>query len=380
MARRNTNPSKRIHKHLSKKTHAGSFCQRFFYAFLRAITNLHQVPVQENISLRPYNTFGIDVAARYFITVKSIETLKELLIAKTFSHFPKIILGGGSNVLFTKDIDALVIKNDIKGIEVIRQDSRYIFIRSAGGEVWHNLVMYCVEHNYGGIENLSLIPGSAGAGPMQNIGAYGVELKDTFYELEALDINTGETRIFNADDCEFGYRQSIFKNKAKNKYVITWVTLRLYKQPEFNITYGALVQELERMQVEQLTIKAVSSAVINIRRSKLPDPALIGNAGSFFKNPEVTKEYFENLKQAFPACVGYRLDNGNVKLAAGWLIEQCGWKGKVVGRTGAHKDQALVLVNYGGATGAEIFKLSEDIKKSVSNKFNVELETEVNVL
>src|SRR5205085_4688848 len=220
------------------------------------------------------------------------------------------------------------------------------------GEVWHEFVMYCIANNYGGVENLSLIPGSVGASPMQNIGAYGVEVKNTFFELEAIHIQTAETRNFNADECRFGYRQSIFKGELKNQYIITSVTFKLNKIPQFNITYGAIESELEKMNVTELNIRNISNAVINIRRSKLPDPAIIGNAGSFFKNPEVEKEKFEQLKKTYPGCIGYALDNGNVKLAAGWLIEQCGWKGKVIGRTGSHKDQALVLVNYGGATGA----------------------------
>ncbi|HKR07058.1 MAG TPA: UDP-N-acetylmuramate dehydrogenase, partial [Bacteroidia bacterium] len=286
----------------------------------------------------------------------------------------------GSNVLFTKDFAGLVIKNYIRGINVIEENENTILVKSGAGEVWHDLVLWGLEKNAGGIENLSLIPGCVGAGPIQNIGAYGVEIKNVFEGLEAVHIYSGETRKFNFDDCRFGYRDSVFKNELKDQFVITSVTLRLNKHPVFNTSYGAIEAELERMGIKKLSVKSISDAVIRIRRSKLPDPAVIGNAGSFFKNPEVTKEKYLQLKSSAEKIAAYDLPNGNVKLAAGWLIEQCGWKGKVVGNTGSHKDQALVLVNYGNASGKEIFGLATEIQRSVKEKFGVEIEKEVNVI
>ncbi|MEO8146798.1 MAG: UDP-N-acetylmuramate dehydrogenase [Bacteroidia bacterium] len=336
--------------------------------------------IKENISLKAFNTFGIEVFAQYFTEAVSTDDFRSIIFDNKFKTIPKLILGGGSNVLFTKNVEGIVVRNNLKGIDKIDETQDHVFIKSAAGEVWHQFVMYCIENNYGGVENLSLIPGSVGAGPMQNIGAYGVEVKETFFELEAIHIETGDKRIFNSEDCRFGYRQSVFKAELKNQYIITSVTFRLDKVPHFNISYGAIKSELEKMNITELNIRNISSAVINIRRSKLPDPVVIGNAGSFFKNPEVAKEKYEHLKSVFEGCVGYVLENGNVKLAAGWLIEQCGWKGKVVGNTGSHKDQALVLVNYGGATGAEIFKLAKDIQQSVKEKFDVNLEMEVNII
>ncbi len=343
--------------------------------------------LQKNISLKPYNTFGIDVSAAYFADVYSKEELKTILSDDTFKDKQKLILGGGSNVLFTKNVDALVIHNQIKGIEIIKEDDNHVWIRSGAGEAWNDLVMYAVQHNYGGIENLSLIPGSVGAAPMQNIGAYGVELKETFVELEAIDIETAEQKTFVKEECMFGYRESIFKQEAKGKYIITSVTLQLNKNPVFNTSYGAIEQELQKMNA-QPNIKNISDAVCNIRRSKLPDPAKIGNAGSFFKNPTVNQEKFDQLISKFPSIpnypsrfIGTQLPNHpiNYKLAAGWMIEQCGWKGKRVGNTGAHKDQALVLVNYGNATGEEIIAVAKQIQQSVKEKFDVDILPEVNV-
>ncbi len=336
--------------------------------------------VQTEVSLKPYNTFGINVLARYMANAATIDDLKELLSDSKFVSSNKMVLGGGSNVLFTGDYQGLVIRNNLKGIEKVKEDENYVWIKAAAGEVWHQLVLYCIEHNFGGIENLSLIPGSVGAGPMQNIGAYGVELKDTFFELEALHISSLQLQTFSNPDCRFGYRQSIFKSSHKNQYIITSVTLQLTKKHKYNISYGAIETELARMGVTELNLRNISNAVINIRSSKLPDPAVIGNAGSFFKNPEISRQLYNQLKEQFNNIPGYELDNGNIKLAAGWLIEQCGWKGKVIGQTGSHKNQALVLVNYGGATGAEVLKLARDIQKSVKEKFNVELEMEVNIV
>lgn len=338
------------------------------------------VQIRENISLKPYNTFGIDAHAKYFASFSSAAQVKTLLQnAKFPTRFSTLILGGGSNILCTKDFDGLVLKNEIKGIEVVREDEEHVYVKVGAGENWHGFVQYCLDHNFAGVENLSLIPGNVGASPMQNIGAYGVEIKDVFEELEAVHIASGRLQKFSLEDCRFGYRESVFKNIFKNQFVITSVTYRLYKKPRFNISYGALQQELEKMGVKELSIHVISQAVINIRTSKLPDWKLIGNAGSFFKNPQVTLAQYEQLKKAFPALVSYPQQDG-MKLAAGWLIEQCGWKGFREGDAGCYPKQALVLVNYGNASGAQIFDLSEKIIASVKQKFDVNLEREVNVI
>jgi len=336
--------------------------------------------IHENYSLKKLNTFGIDASARYFAELSSVEAIHEILSEQTFVNTPKLILGGGSNLLFTKNVDGIVLKNNLKGIEIVKEDADFYFIKAGAGEVWHNLVMHCIANNYAGLENLSLIPGNVGASPMQNIGAYGVEIKDSFYELEALHIADKTIHSFTNADCKFGYRESVFKRELKNQFIITSVTYKLLKRPVFNTNYGAIQKELDEMGVQELSIQAISKAVCNIRSSKLPNPAEIGNAGSFFKNPEVVRAKFEFLKDQFPAIVGYDLDNGNVKLAAGWLIEQCGWKGKTFGDAGVHKLQALVLVNYGNAKGNEIYDLSQKIMDSVKDKFDVELEREVNII
>jgi UDP-N-acetylmuramate dehydrogenase len=336
--------------------------------------------IQENFSLKKFNTFGIDAQARYFATFSDTEQLKELLSNPDFIETKKLILGGGSNLLFTKNVDGFVLKNDLKGIELIKEDDDFYYVKAAAGEVWHYLVMHCVDHGYAGLENLSLIPGNVGASPMQNIGAYGVEIKDCFYELEALHIEEKTMHTFDRAACKFGYRESVFKQELKDQFIITSVTYRLKKKPEFKISYGAIEKELERLGVKKLTIRAISEAVCSIRSSKLPDPEVIGNAGSFFKNPEVVKSKYEFLQQKFPEIVGYPLENGNVKLAAGWLIEKCGWKGKRFGDAGVHALQALVLVNYNTATGKEIYQLSQKIMDSVVNTFGVNLEREVNII
>jgi UDP-N-acetylmuramate dehydrogenase len=336
--------------------------------------------IRENISLRPYHTFGIDVTAKYFASFASVEELKEILHSPFSILHSRLILGGGSNVLFTKDFDGIVLKNELKGIDVIKEDEDYVYVKAGAGENWHKLVMHCVENNYAGLENLSLIPGNVGASPMQNIGAYGVEIKDVFYELEAYHLKEGMIKKFSLEDCEFGYRESVFKQKFKGQFVITSVTYKLKKKPVFNTSYGAIQQELNKMGVKELSIQAISQAVINIRSSKLPDPKEIGNAGSFFKNPEITNAKYDILKSHFPDIVAFPLANGNVKLAAGWLIEQCKWKGYRNGDAGCYPKQALVLVNYGNAKGEEIFKLSEDIIQSVKEKFDVELVREVNII
>lgn len=340
--------------------------------------------IQQNISLKKYNTFGIDAAAKYFAAFSSIDELKEGL---SFNNLPTVnrqqstlILGGGSNILFTKNFEGLVLKNELKGIEMVNEDDEFVYVKAAAGQNWHQFVLSCINNNWAGVENLSLIPGNVGASPMQNIGAYGVEIKDVFYSLDAFHKNDNATVTFNLHDCEFGYRESVFKRKYKDQFVITSVTYKLRKNPVFNTSYGAIEQELQNMDVKELSIKAVSDAVINIRSSKLPNPDEIGNAGSFFKNPEILNAAFENLKSSYPHIVGYNLPNGNVKLAAGWLIEQCGWKGYKNGDAGCHAKQALVLVNYGNATGNEIYELSEKIIKSVIEKFGVTLEREVNII
>ncbi|HEU5054206.1 MAG TPA: UDP-N-acetylmuramate dehydrogenase [Hanamia sp.] len=330
--------------------------------------------VHENYSLQKYNTFHIDAKARYFSTFSSREELAELLDKKPSEK--KFILGGGSNVLFTKDFNGFVLKNEIPGIDMLWEDDQFVYIRAGAGVLWHSFVTFCVNNNFAGVENLSLIPGHVGASPMQNIGAYGVEIKDVFWELEAFHLTEKTVQPFKAEDCAFGYRESIFKNKYKDQFAILNVTYRLKKVPDFNIAYGAIESELENMEVNNLTIKAISDAVISIRTSKLPDPAIIGNAGSFFKNPVVGKEKMEELKEK--EVPNY--PNGeNYKIPAGWLIEQCGWKGFRRDDAGCYDKQALVLVNYGKASGKEIYDLSEEIKISVKEKFGIELEKEVNI-
>jgi UDP-N-acetylmuramate dehydrogenase len=280
--------------------------------------------ISANISLKPYNTFGIDAEAKFFTSIQSNQNIQELLQSHEYKTNERLILGGGSNLLLTKNVDALVIKNDLKGIEIVKETADSVFVKCAAGEVWHEFVIWSINHNYGGLENLSLIPGCTGASPMQNIGAYGVEIKDTFYELEAIHTQTGELKTFTKSECEFGYRESVFKRKFKNQFIITSVTFQLSKAPTFHIEYGAIKQELDAMMVSDLSLKAISQAVINIRSSKLPNPKEIGNAGSFFKNPEVAASVYERLKHEFPNLVAYPLDNSNYKLAAGWLLEQSG--------------------------------------------------------
>jgi UDP-N-acetylmuramate dehydrogenase len=334
--------------------------------------------ITRNISLKPYNTFGIDAVAKDFAIFRSVEELAALLDeTKPLAQQPPLILGGGSNILLTKDINGVVLKNELYGIEKVDEDEDHIYIKAGAGENWHQFVLYCLEHNYAGVENLALIPGSVGASPIQNIGAYGVEIKDVFHQLEAFHLQDKTMHTFSLQDCAFGYRDSVFKHRFKGQFVITSVTYKLFKNPMFHVSYGAIQQELERMGVTELCIQNIAQAVINIRSSKLPDWKLVGNAGSFFKNPEIPNRQYEDLKKLFPNIVAFPLPNGNVKLAAGWLIEQCGWKGYRKGDAGCYPKQALVLVNYGRATGAEIYSLSEEILQSVQKKFGVTLEREV---
>jgi UDP-N-acetylmuramate dehydrogenase len=336
--------------------------------------------LQENISLRPYNTFGIDVRARYFASFENVLELGEVLNSKLKTQNSELILGGGSNILLVKDFDGVVLKNEMKGIEVVDEDEEYVYLKAGAGESWHQFVLYCVQHDYAGVENLSLIPGNVGASPMQNIGAYGVEIKDVFYELEAFHKADKIVKTFALKECDFGYRESVFKNKYKDQFVITSVTYRLNKNPSFNTSYGAIYQELEKMEVKELSIQAISQAVINIRTSKLPDPKQVGNAGSFFKNPIVPNDQFHQLKTAYPDMVAFPSGADHMKLAAGWLIEKCGWKGYSKGDAGCYPKQALVLVNYGTASGREIYDLSEEIIQSVQRTFGVNLEREVNII
>lgn len=336
--------------------------------------------ISENVLLRPYNTFGIAAQARYFASFSSADELQELLESPPQPGLSHMILGGGSNVLFTRNFDGILLKNEIKGITVVREDDGYVYVKVGAGENWHGFVMDCIRNNRAGLENLSLIPGNVGASPMQNIGAYGVEIKDSFYELEAYNLQDHTTVLFNNADCQFGYRESVFKRQYKGQFAILSVTYRLSKHPKLNTSYGAIEEELKHMGVQDVTIQAISQAVINIRSSKLPNPAEIGNAGSFFKNPTVDAAKYASLKEAFPHIVAYAVADGQYKLAAGWMIEQCGWKGFREGDAGVHARQALVLVNYGNATGNEIYQLSQRVLDSVHEKFGVELEREVNII
>lgn len=334
--------------------------------------------IQSEVSLKPYNTFGIDVKARQFVEITQLSDLQTLL--KEHSQTPLLILGGGSNVLFTQDFEGLVVQIKLKGIRIFHEDDTHIQLEVAAGEVWHDLVMHCVTQGYGGIENLSLIPGTVGAAPMQNIGAYGVEIKQVLETVQAIERSTGKLRIFSNNECKFGYRESVFKNIYKDQFIITGITLNLTKQPQFNISYGAIKETLQANNVTDLSVRAISQAVCQIRSNKLPNPAEIGNAGSFFKNPEIPVAQFDELKQKFPHIVGYPIGDTQIKVPAGWLIEQSGWKGKRFGNVGVHTRQALVLVNYGGGNGAEIRKLSQDIQVSVYQKFGIKIKPEINIV
>ncbi len=336
--------------------------------------------IQKDISLKPYTTFGIDAKARSFVEVDSVEALRQVLLDPAFVSTEKLILGGGSNILLTKDFEGLVIRMAIMGVSIAAEDELYTYVRAGAGVVWHELVTESLEMELSGLENLSLIPGSVGASPMQNIGAYGVEIKDVFHCLEAVDQQTGELRIFSHQECQFGYRESVFKHELKNQYVITAVTFKLSRKPQYQISYGDIQKTLEAMGVTDLTTKAISEAVISIRRSKLPDPAELGNAGSFFKNPEIPAQQYEDLKNRFPNIPGYLTTPGQIKVPAGWLIEQAGWKGYREGNVGVHAKQALVLVNYGGAAGEEIKTLSKKIQASVWEKYGIPLSAEVNFI
>lgn len=333
----------------------------------------------ENISLRAFNTFGMDVTARRFCAFQDMEELQAGLEGLNENE-KYMVLGGGSNVLFTGDFDGMVLKNELKGIRLIDETDEHFVVEVGAGEVWHEFVQRAITNKWAGIENLSLIPGSVGAAPMQNIGAYGVELESVFSSLEAYHFATGELHTFEKEDCAFGYRESVFKNIHKSEYCITKVCFNLNKTPSYNISYGAIEAELETMGVDELSIKAISRAVMAIRMRKLPDPRLVGNAGSFFKNPVVSNDVVEHIKKSYPDVVSYLVDESNSKIAAGWLIDKAGWKGKNLGTYGVHRNQALVLVNYGGAEGGDIYDLSASIQADIEEKFGVSLEREVNVV
>lgn len=332
--------------------------------------------IHENISLKPYNTFAIDAKARYFATIGTVSALHAVLTNPHWQTLPMLILGGGSNILFTQDFQGLVIHNQIMGIELIDENADHVYLKIGAGENWHAFVLYCIANNYAGVENLSLIPGTMGAAPIQNIGAYGVELKDTLHEVHTISIDDKKNYLFKNSECEFGYRDSIFKKSLKNKHIITHVVLRLNKKPVFHVEYGAI---RDKLAGNPLSIKAISDTVIAIRQEKLPDPKKTPNAGSFFKNAIITKEKFLSLQQQFPKLPHFAEPNDCVKIPSAFLIEACGFKGKRFGDVGVHAHQALVLVNYSNGTGAELKALSEKIQRAVMEKFGVGLMTEVNV-
>ncbi|MDC8006108.1 UDP-N-acetylmuramate dehydrogenase [Aureisphaera galaxeae] len=335
--------------------------------------------IEEHKSLKPFNTFGIDCKARYFASVTSVTKLKELLSQNI--HPSRFILGGGSNLLLTQDVDALVIHVNLRGISILSEENGQVILEVNAGENWHEFVMHCIENGYGGVENLSLIPGNIGTAPIQNIGAYGVELKDVFVNCKALEIESLEERTFDHSECEFGYRDSIFKNEAKGKYIITSVTLRLTTQDHtLSTSYGAIKTQLEKQGVTTPTIKDISDAVITIRKSKLPDPAEIGNSGSFFKNPVIGSDDFQQFRLSYPNAPFYEVSPTEFKIPAGWLIEQAGFKGQRFGDAGVHKNQALVLVNHGNASGSELWELALKIQKKVKEDFGIYIEPEVNVI
>ena len=336
--------------------------------------------VHTDFSLKSLNAFGLDVKTRFYTEVHSVTELQQVLQNEAYKGMQKLVLGGGSNVLFTQDFDGLIILNRILGIQLNEESEQHVLISSGSGENWHQFVLNTLDLKLGGLENLSLIPGCVGAAPIQNIGAYGVEIKDTFYSLQTVSIADGTIRSFSKDECQFGYRDSIFKRDQKGKYIITGVTFRLNRNPVLHMSYGAITQELEKQHIAEPTIKDISNAVISIRQSKLPDPKQIGNAGSFFKNPEVENEIVAGLKTKYPDLVSYPVSDHSAKLAAGWMIENCGWKGKRIGNVGMHEKQALVLVNYGNATGEELISHARHVQESVNEKFGVRLEMEVNII
>lgn len=336
--------------------------------------------IHKNYSLKKHNTFGLDILTSYYAEVENTEEIKLLLNDSKFKSLRKLVIGSGSNILFKKDFDGLVINQISNSIITLSEDDHYVLIASQAGVIWHDLVLYCVDRNFGGIENLSLIPGKVGAAPIQNIGAYGQELQDTFYSLKAVNIETLEEVSLSKADCKFGYRDSIFKNELKDKLLITEVTLQLAKIPKPNIKYWAVKEEVSKIDKKELTIKDVAEVVCNIRKSKLPDPDILGNAGSFFKNPEVSIDEYEELKLEFKDLPGFKVHENKFKIPAAWLIEKCGYKGKRFGNAGVHDKQALVLVNYGNANAEEIIKLKNEIINAVQRTFKIKLQEEVNII
>ncbi|WP_405383558.1 UDP-N-acetylmuramate dehydrogenase [Maribacter sp. LLG6340-A2] len=335
--------------------------------------------VKEHFSLKNYNTFGIDANARYFAEVNSIHALQEVLSNDTYKR--KIFIGGGSNMLLTGDIDALFIYVNLKGKHIVQESDKHVSVKVMAGENWHELVLWTLDNGFGGLENMSLIPGNTGTAPIQNIGAYGVELKDTFIACEAVRISDQKLMSFSKEDCAFGYRDSFFKNEGKDKFVITAVTFSFTKKNHILKTgYGAIEEELAKNAITSPTIKDISNAVIAIRQSKLPDPKELGNSGSFFKNPIVSLETFNAFIGNHPNAPYYKVSDNTYKIPAGWLIEQCGYKGKRIGDAGVHKKQALVLVNYGKASGEDIICLAEQIINEVMNRFNIKIGPEVNII
>lgn len=344
------------------------------------MTDTFESLVKANVDLKPYNTLNIAARARYFVSIKTVPQLKKILRHPKTDGLKIMVLGGGSNVLFADDFDGLVLHMEIEGREVIKETDQNVWLKIGAGENWHETVRYCVKKKWGGIENLSLIPGTVGAAPIQNIGAYGVELQDVFEWLEAIDIEGREVRRYEKEHCEFGYRDSIFKGELKGVVIVTNVVLKLSKNPELNTSYGAIRSEIEQRGIVNPTISDISDIVIDIRNSKLPNPETLGNAGSFFKNPVVSDDVYQQIKEEYPQAPGYEMGNRQIKVPAGWLIEEAGWKGKVVGNTGTYKQQALVIVNHGGATGSEILTLAKHINKSVKEKFGIALVPEVNII
>lgn len=335
--------------------------------------------IQNNFSLKKYNTFGIEAKAKQFVAVHTAEELKTIL--QKYQSEPKFILGGGSNMLLTQNIQALVIHVDLKGKKIVKEDDDFVWVESQAGENWHEFVLWTIDQDFGGLENMSLIPGNVGTTPVQNIGAYGTEIKDTFVSCQAMNIATQEMKTFTKEDCHFGYRESIFKHEAKEQFIITSVVFRLTKRNhKINTSYGDITKELEKQNVVTPTLKDVSNAVIAIRQSKLPDPKELGNSGSFFKNPIIPKEQYEKAKALHPEMPHYVISDTEVKVPAGWLIERAGFKGKRFGDAGIHKNQALVLVNYGNATGQEILAVSKDIQATILKEFGIAIEAEVNVI
>ena len=335
--------------------------------------------IENNYDLTNLNTFGVKAETKFFAEINKEDDIYELFSRDEFKNNPRLFMGGGSNILFTENFQGIVVQNKLKGIEIVKEDENSVWVRSLSGEVWHDLVLFAVEKNLWGVENLSLVPGTVGGSPMQNIGAYGVEVKETIDNVEVVDIETGEKKTLSNQECNFGYRDSIFKKEAKGKYFIIAVTFKLSKIPAPNLSYKILSQYMEEKKFSPTTPKNISNSVSEIRKSKLPDPKLLGNAGSFFKNVFVNQDSLQELKNNYPDIPSFEED-GVVKIPSGWLIEKCGWKGKRVGNVGVHEKQALVLVNYGGASGKDIVNLANSIILSVKEKFGLNLTPEVNIV